>query len=149
MVVSNMFFMFTPYLGKMNPFRLIFFQMGWFNHQPETHFPAPIFHFHEYGRKSHIEVYSKVEASIDEWHMDVLYVYITIVPRKLTWPAGTSPFLIWDTSSNGFFAIVILVLRGCTFCGSRIFRWRQRKVWDNMSWQSKGAPPMPASKIRP
>ena len=35
LVISPRFFIFTPnYLGKMNAFWLIFFQMGWFNHQP-------------------------------------------------------------------------------------------------------------------
>ena len=32
---SNMFY-FHPYLGKISNLTSIFFQMGWFNHQPET-----------------------------------------------------------------------------------------------------------------
>ena len=32
--------------------------------------------------------------------------------RKLTWQAGKSPFLNWDTSSNGWLSIVMLFFQG-------------------------------------
>ncbi len=37
-----------------------------------------------------------------------------ILPGKLAWLAGKSPRLMGDTSSNGWFSIVMLVLRGVT-----------------------------------
>ena len=39
-VVSNTFYLY-PYLGKMNPFWLIFFGMGWFNHQLDIYIYIP------------------------------------------------------------------------------------------------------------
>ena len=48
------------------------------------------------------------------WGM-FIFLPMELLPRKLTWLDGKTPFLIEDISSNGWFCIAMLVFHGFIF----------------------------------